>query len=83
MPSIAYLPFSKDYSRDTYIVRSVGPNPLAMATALRRAISLAPPDFIVSTVRTQNELIDSHTVRDSLGHARGVLWSSRALIGWC
>jgi putative ABC transport system permease protein len=64
MMPIAYLPFSGNYSRGTYIVRTAGPNPLALATSLRRAISGARPDFFVSNVRTQNELVDSHTVRE-------------------
>src|SRR5436305_6320788 len=52
--------------RATFIVRTVGDNPLALAGDLRREIVRARPDFYVSNVRTQNELIQSHTVRERL-----------------
>jgi hypothetical protein len=80
MMPIAYLPFSEDYSRGTYIVRTAGPNPLALATALRRAISAARPDFFVSNVRTQNELIDSHTVRERVLAMLAVFFGAVALL---
>ncbi|MDQ2950014.1 MAG: ABC transporter permease, partial [Acidobacteriota bacterium] len=80
MMPVAYLPFSDDYSRGTYIVRTAGPHPLALATAIRRAISAARPDFFVSNVRTQNELIDSHTVRERVLAMLAVFFGAVALL---
>jgi predicted permease len=80
MMPIAYLPFSGNYSRGTYIVRSAGRNPLALATDLRRAISAARPDFFVSNVRTQNELVDSHTVRERVLAMLALFFGAVALL---
>jgi hypothetical protein len=80
MMPVAYLPFSEDYSRGTYIVRTVGPNPLALSATLRRAISAARPDFFVSNVRTQNELIDSHTVRERVLAMLAMFFGAIALL---
>jgi putative ABC transport system permease protein len=80
MMPVAYLPFSEDYSRGTYIVRTAGPNPLALSATLRRAISAARPDFFVSSVRTQNELIDSHTVRERVLAMLAVFFGAVALL---
>jgi hypothetical protein len=80
MLPVAYLPFSEDYSRGTYIVRTAGPNPLALSATLRRAISTARPDFFVSNVRTQNELIDSHTVRERVLATLAVFFGAVALL---
>jgi putative ABC transport system permease protein len=80
MMPIAYLPFSGNYSRGTYIVRSAGPNPLALAADLRRAISAARPDFFVSNVRTQNELVDSHTVRERVLAMLALFFGAVALL---
>jgi hypothetical protein len=80
MMPVAYLPFSEDYSRGTYIVRTAGPNPLALSASLRRAISAARPDFFVSNVRTQNELIDSQTVRERVLAMLAVFFGAVALL---
>jgi putative ABC transport system permease protein len=66
MMPVAYLPFSADYARATFIVRTSGEDPLALATTLRHAITDARPDFVVSNIRTQTELIDSHSVRERI-----------------
>jgi ABC-type antimicrobial peptide transport system permease subunit len=80
MMPIAYLPFSGDYSRGTYIVRTAGRNPLALATILRRAISAARPDFFVSNIRTQSELADSHTVRERVLAMLALFFGAVALL---
>jgi hypothetical protein len=80
MMPVAYLPFSEDYSRATYIVRTAGPNPVALSTMLRRAISAARPDFFVSNVLTQAELIDSHTVRERLLAVLALFFDAIALL---
>ncbi|HEV3278514.1 MAG TPA: ABC transporter permease [Terriglobia bacterium] len=50
----------------TFMVRTVGSNPLAMASTLRREVTRARPEFRVSNVRTQLEINLSHTVRERL-----------------
>jgi putative ABC transport system permease protein len=50
----------------TLIVRTSGPNPLALASVLRKEVSRARPDFYVSNARTQEELVQMHTVRERL-----------------
>ena len=70
----AYVPFhainaSKSLTRQgqaTFIVRTVSPNPLALASTLRREISRARPEFRASRIRTQLEINQSHTVRERL-----------------
>jgi hypothetical protein len=64
MAPVAYIPFTADYMRGTFIVRTVGHDPLALATILRQAISGARRDFHGSNIRTQMELIESHMVRE-------------------
>ncbi|HSM77691.1 MAG TPA: ADOP family duplicated permease [Bryobacteraceae bacterium] len=66
MAPVAYVPFSSEYSRATFIVRTVSENPLTMASRLRQEIVRSRADFHVSSIRTQNELIASHTVRERL-----------------
>ena len=80
MMPVAYLPFSQDYSRGTFIVRTAGPNPLRLSARLRRAISEARQDFFVSNIRTQNELIASHTVRERVLAMLAVFFGVIALL---
>jgi predicted permease len=70
----AYVPFaavdpmlsSRTQSQATFIVRTASPNPLALASTLRREITRANPEFRVSRIRTQLEINQSHTVRERL-----------------
>jgi predicted permease len=66
MRPVAYVPFTAACMRGTFIVRTIGDYPLALATGLRREITRARSDFRVSNIRTQNELVQSHTVRERL-----------------
>jgi putative ABC transport system permease protein len=50
----------------TFIVRTSSPNPLALASTLRREVSRVRSPFYVSTVRTQLELNQSQTIRERL-----------------
>jgi predicted permease len=50
----------------TFIVKTSGPNPLALASILRKEVSRVRPEFYVSNIRTQQELIEMHTVRERL-----------------
>jgi len=69
-----YLPFREAKGatvlrgRDSAIlmVRTSSPNPMAMASILRREVARARPGFRVSNVRTQTEIDESHTLRERL-----------------
>jgi predicted lysophospholipase L1 biosynthesis ABC-type transport system permease subunit len=53
-------------SRGTFIVRTSGTNPMALASLLRREVARARPEFRVSNIRTQVAINQSHTVRERL-----------------
>jgi predicted permease len=70
---VVYIPFrridpkgERGTDRGTFIVRTVNANPLAMASILRQEIPKARPEFRVSNIRTQKELIESQTIRERL-----------------
>ncbi len=50
----------------TFIVRTSASNPLSLASILRREVSRARPEFRVSNIRTQAELVRAQTVRERL-----------------
>jgi predicted permease len=66
----AYVPirFPEDdrANRITFLVRTSGPNPLAMASMLRREVTRSRSEFHVSNIRTQTEINQSQTVRERL-----------------
>jgi predicted permease len=70
----AYVPFAQvdaqgaliPQSSGTFIVRTSGSNPLAVASILRREVPRVRPEFRVGNIRTQRELIDRHTIRERL-----------------
>ncbi len=66
MRPVAYLPFNAEYMRATFLVRTKAANPLTLASTLRRMIVANRPDFNVSNVRTQQDLVDAHTTRERL-----------------
>jgi predicted permease len=80
MAPVAYVPFTSEYLRATFIVRTVSENPLTMASRLRREIVRSRADFHVSTLRTQNELIESHTVRERLLAMLALFFAAIALL---
>jgi predicted permease len=68
---VAYTPFRRTDSKGTMqggtlIVRTSTSNPLSLALALRNEVSRAHQEFRVTNVRTQQELIDSQTIRERL-----------------
>jgi predicted permease len=73
---MAYIPFqsvdkkgelkSPDHNAGTFIVRTSSANPLALASTLRHEVPRARPEFRVSNIRTQQELIDAQTIRERL-----------------
>jgi predicted permease len=84
----AYVPFQavgasgglQPTSKETYIVRTAGANPLALAGTLRQEISWARPEFRVSRVRTQQEINAAHTVRERLLAMLATFFSAVALL---
>jgi predicted permease len=71
---VAYIPFQAVDDKSaprakrwaTFIVRTSGSNPLAMAATMRQEVSRARPDFRVTNIQTQAELNQSHTIRERL-----------------
>ena len=68
---VAYTPFRRTDTRGTMqggtlVVRTSTSNPLALASTLRNEIPRTRPEFRVSNMRTQQELIDSQTIRERL-----------------
>jgi predicted permease len=68
---VAYTPFHRIEDNGTmlggtFVVRTSSPNPLALASILRREVPRARPEFRVSNIRTQKELEQSQTVRERL-----------------
>jgi predicted lysophospholipase L1 biosynthesis ABC-type transport system permease subunit len=51
---------------ETFIVRTSSANPLALASTLRREVSRVRPQFLVSNIRTQQEIDDAQTIRERL-----------------
>jgi len=50
----------------TFLVRTTGSNPLALASILRHEVPRARPEFRVSNIRTQTEINRQHSVRERL-----------------
>jgi putative ABC transport system permease protein len=55
---------AKDWGN--FIVRTRSADPLVMAGALRRAVAQARPEFRVSDIRTQEEIVRMQTVRERM-----------------
>ncbi len=88
IPPVVYNPFhwteGAEWGRlagqAAFLVRTSAPNPLALASALRREVSRANPGFYVSNVRTQKELIQMHTVRERLLAMLALFFAAAALL---
>ncbi len=71
---VAYVPFRsvdgngllRPTRSGTFIVRTSSLNPLAMASTLRAEVPRARPEFRVSNIRTQAELVRAQTLRERL-----------------
>jgi FtsX-like permease family len=69
-----YVPFRRFQENDalespvqgTFVVRTVAADPLPLASMLRHAVTRARPEFYVSNIGTQEELVRMHTVRERL-----------------
>jgi putative ABC transport system permease protein len=84
----AYVPFnsvdargaSQPKATGAFIVRTIGPNPLAMASILRQEVPRARPELRVSNLRTQTELVQQHTVRERLLAMLALFFAGVALL---
>ena len=77
---VAYFPFKANYSRGTFIVRTTGPDPLALASVLREEVPRARPGFRVSNIRTGTGLVEQHTVRERLLAMLALFFAGVALL---
>jgi len=85
---VAYVPMhnlAKDGSLrpiggGTFIVRTRSENPITLAGMLRRGIPAARPEFRVSTIRTQAEIVEAQTVRERLLAMLGLFFALVALL---
>jgi predicted lysophospholipase L1 biosynthesis ABC-type transport system permease subunit len=64
----------------TFILRTPAANPMALASILRREVPRARPEFRVSTIRTQAELVRAQTLRERLLAMLGVFFAAVALL---
>jgi len=64
----------------TYMVRTASPDPATMAATLRTEVARQRPDFRVSNIITQKELVASHTVRERLLAMLSLFFASVALV---
>jgi predicted permease len=80
----AYIPLRipppETLSSATFFVRTVGSNPLALASTLRREIRRARAEFRVSNMRTQLEINQAQTVRERLLAILAVFFAGVALL---
>ncbi|HEY1946790.1 MAG TPA: ABC transporter permease [Bryobacteraceae bacterium] len=74
MLPVAYVPFQsvnaqgvfETRGQGTFMVRTSIPNPLALASTLRREVARVRSEFRVSNIRTQMEINQSQTLRERL-----------------
>lgn len=74
VPPVVYLPFRsvdaggqpRDSRGATFVVRVSGPDPAALAPALRREITRDNGAFLVSRVVPETELLEQQTIRERL-----------------
>jgi predicted permease len=85
---MAYVPFRAFDSHGvptgigegTFVIRTAGVNPMALASAIRHEVAAARPGFRVSNVRTQLELVLSQTVRERLLAMLALFFAAVALL---
>jgi predicted permease len=64
----------------TFVVRTSSANPLALVSILRREVPRARPEFRVSNIRTQAELVASQTLRERLLATLALFFAAVALL---
>jgi hypothetical protein len=81
VPPTAFIPFSSTPSRmATIVVRASGDNLAALAPILRQEVAKARPEFRVSNIRMQTEIVRAHTVRERLLAALAMFFGAVALL---
>jgi putative ABC transport system permease protein len=88
MVPVAYIPFhevnaqgvAQPETQETFLVRTSGSNPLALASVLRKAIPQARAGFRLSDLRTQSDLVRAQTVRERLLAMLAAFFSFVALL---
>ena len=68
MRPVVFVPFnSKEDKRSaTFIIRPASVDPTMLASTIRQEIQRTRPEFRVSSIRTQSELVQQHTIRERL-----------------
>ena len=64
----------------TFMVRTSGANPMALASILRREVPRARPEFRVSNIRAQADLVRAQTVRERLLAMLALFFAAVALL---
>jgi predicted permease len=82
---VAYTPFNRvgdsgKFLGGTFVVRTTGSNPLALAATLGGEIARATPEFRVGNVHSQEELNQLQTLRERLVARLAVFFSGLALL---
>jgi predicted permease len=85
---VAYVPFQvvnakgvlQPLRAGTFVVRTTGANTGAMASILRREVPRARPEFRVSNVRLQEDLVRAQTVRERLLAMLALFFAAVALL---
>jgi putative ABC transport system permease protein len=66
--------------RGTFVVRTAGANPLALASILRQEVRRARPEFRVNNVRAQEEIDQAHAIRERLLAMLALFFAGVALL---
>ena len=86
IPATAYVPFRALDSRSgrgyraTFLVRTKTPDPMSLASMLRREIPAIEPEIRVVNIVTQEELVRSQMIRERLLAALSLFFAAVALI---
>jgi len=64
----------------TFVVRTEAANPVVMAPLLRREVSRARSEFRVSDIRTQEQLVKEHTVRERVLATLSIFFATVAFV---
>ncbi len=64
----------------TFVVRTSSQNPMALASVLRREVPRARPEFRVSNIHAQADLVRAQTLRERLLAMLGLFFAAAALL---
>jgi predicted permease len=87
-PPVAYRPSldlddkgaARPMRSGTLMVRTASADPLALRSTLRKEVARARPGFHVNNIRTEEELVRAHTVRERLLAALALFFAAVALL---